>query len=195
MIDFEGKGVTLHRIYLQKNADGSVSKLDMASKVNQDEKLVAKKVFGPPRDMSKSFIDFDVDVKQDIIARGYVEGVETGIAVREATGLPVRVCYSNTVLENQTPGDEDIAVVFADKDRSFGGQKSAFNLAKRFRREGTDAMVLLPTLSITGKGVDWLDETRTFGHDHVINMFNYPATLEGAQKEHEAFLNGGAVNA
>lgn len=190
MIDNEGNGVTVHRIYLQENADGSVTKLSKESIVRKGENIPCKKVMSPPRDMSRSFIYLDTDSPISAIKIvGYLEGTETGIAIREATGLPIRACYSNTILEKQEGDDEDIALIFADKDRSFAGQKSAFNLATRLRRKGIEAHVILPTLPITGKGVDWLDELRAFGCDHIAHMIDKPATLEAAKAELQALFD------
>ena len=106
----------------------------------------------------------------DVSAVARTEGVETGIAIREATNLYVKACYNTTVLEKQESQGEEFAIIFADKDRSFQGQLSAFKLCRKLKRQGVDAYVVIPTLPITGKGVDWLNELRAFGAEHIRNV-------------------------
>jgi len=203
-VDVDGKGITLHRIYLQVNADGSVSKLEQQSKVDKNEIIDPKKVMSPPRDMSRGNIRlFDKDGITEAPMGGYVgsftEGVETGMAILNSTGLSTMACYSSTILVNQEVDrmvEKGIkyAVVWGDKDANFEGQNKAFSLARKFRRKGIEAHVVLPTLPITGKGVDWEDEMKAFGQDHVLDMITRSVTLDEAKAEHEKFVQAGGVS-
>lgn len=82
------------------------------------------------------------------------EGVETALAVHEATGLPVWACVSAFGLEHLTPPDSVTDVfIFADNDASGTGQRAAERLARRLKRTGTRTRVFTPSTV----GEDWLD--------------------------------------
>ncbi len=203
-VDVDGKGITLHRIFLQINADGSVSKLTQKSKIDESEMIDPKKVMSPPRDMSRGNIRlFDKDGITEAPMGGYVgsftEGVETGMAVLNATGLSTMACYSDTILANQdvdrmVEKDVKFVVIWGDKDAGFAGQDKAFKLARKFRRKGVEAHVVLPSLPIAGKGVDWEDELKAFGPDHLLDMMARPVTYDEAKAEHEKFVEAGGAS-
>lgn len=203
-VDVEGKGITLHRIYLQEHKDGSVTKLEQESKVDAGQMIDPKKVMSPPRDMSKGNVRlFGKDGITESPIGGYVgsftEGVETGMAILNGTGLSTFACYSSTILVNQevermVEKGVTFVVIWGDKDANFEGQEKAFKLARKFRRKGIEAYVLLPSLPITGKGVDWEDELKAYGPERLLEMMSNPVTLDEAKAEHERFVQGGGVS-
>ena len=203
-VDVDGQGITLHRIFLQVNADGSVSKLKQESKVEKGGFIDPKKVMSPARDMSRGNIRlFDKDGITEAPMGGFVgsftEGVETGMAVLNATGISTMACYSDTILANQdvdrmVEKNLKFVVIWGDKDAGFAGQDKAFKLARKFRRKGVEAQVVLPSLPITGKGVDWEDELKAFGPDHLLDMMTRSVTYDEAKAEHEKFVEAGGVS-
>jgi len=86
---------------------------------------------------------------------GIAEGIETALGALKRTGVPTWAAYSATLLEQfQPPETVKKIVIFGDNDESFTGQKSAFVLAHRLKREGFDVEVRIPDCV----GTDWADE-------------------------------------
>jgi len=100
------------------------------------------------------------------------EGIETALAVIEATGLPVWATGNAHLLETFVPpsGVNQI-LVFADKDRpsrqhpSGHGQEAARSLVRRLWSIGIHAGAVAPSIDIPEgrKGVDWLDVLNLVG--------------------------------
>ena len=91
---------------------------------------------------------------------GVAEGVETALAVRLATRMPVWAAVTAGGLEHLLlPNSIRTVHVWADLDRSGTGQKSAEVLAKRLTMEGRTVFIHCPPGPIPdgAKGVDWLD--------------------------------------
>lgn len=91
---------------------------------------------------------------------GLTEGIETALAVRQATGMAVWSCYSDTLLEKVVlPPEVEEVWIWADLDRKEAGQTSAEVLRKRLEAEGRRVHLCLPNGPIPEgkKGVDWLD--------------------------------------
>ncbi|MBB1390809.1 toprim domain-containing protein [Shewanella sp. SG44-6] len=160
----EGKPISFHRIYLNLNGEG---------KAPVD---VCKKIMAPTGDMRGGAIRLDEptiyhDEAGPFGCLALAEGVETSLAVREATGLPTWACYSNTLLEQVViPKGITQVKIYADKDKANDkgvkpGEDSAMKLMKRLISEGIDCEVLLPPLDIPegSKGVDWLDVLNELG--------------------------------
>ncbi|MBW8192951.1 toprim domain-containing protein [Neiella marina] len=149
MSDSDNRNVTLHRTFLNPTTGAK-------AKVKQPKQLM----------QSPSYIGgCSIKLDQPIAAGdgaliGLCEGIETALACREATGLPMWSCYSNTLLEMVELYDGITnVVIFADKDVSGAGQRSAATLARRLRTAGIDVQVHVPELDIPegAKSVDWLD--------------------------------------
>lgn len=162
--DSVGKPISLHRIYLNHNGEGKAPV------------EVSKKIMSPLGDMRGGAIRLDEpQIFQDEAGEygclALAEGVETALAVREATGLPTWACYSNTLLEQVViPKGITQVKIYADKDRpnQHGvkpGEDSAMKLMKRLISDGIDCEVLTPPLEIAegAKGVDWLDVLNELG--------------------------------
>lgn len=85
---------------------------------------------------------------------GVTEGIETGLAVHQATGLAVWACVSASGLAAVwLPPEVREVFITADNDESSAGQRAADTLAARLRREGRRVEVLFPSRP----GQDWLD--------------------------------------
>ncbi len=80
------------------------------------------------------------------------EGIETALAVREATGWPVWALVAAPFLkEASLPPEVKEVVVCADHDKA--GLEAAHALARRLLREGRRARLAVPP----DEGADWLD--------------------------------------
>lgn len=112
------------------------------------------------------------------------EGIETGLAIHEATDWPVWACISAAGLESvQLPAECQDIIIGADLDASEAGQQAAEKCAARLRNEGRNVRIVLPSGPIPEgkKGVDWLDILAEQGAAAVKGAFEaapLPLTLE-----------------
>jgi len=87
-------------------------------------------------------------------ALALAEGIETALAVRLGSGLPVWACVSAWGLANTVLSESVTDVwVFGDNDASGTGQQAADTLARRLIDEARQVRVVTPELA----GTDWLD--------------------------------------
>jgi len=80
------------------------------------------------------------------------EGIETALAVRQMTGLPVWACVSSTVMENVVV-PEMVGEVLICADHDEAGEKASRVLARRLLRDGVRVRTAFPP-----HAGDWLDE-------------------------------------
>jgi len=88
------------------------------------------------------------------------EGLETALAVQQATEIPTLCCVSTAGLQQvRLPRTITQVHIWADRDRSRVGQTAAETLAERLCGEGRTVFLHLPELGIPedSKSVDWLD--------------------------------------
>jgi phage/plasmid primase-like uncharacterized protein len=91
---------------------------------------------------------------------GVAEGVETALAVMQATGMPVWSCVSASLLARfEPPPVVETLVVWADKDRSEAGQRAGRELKGRMWGRGIRCRILMPMHAIPyrAKSLDWAD--------------------------------------
>lgn len=87
------------------------------------------------------------------------EGLETGLAVRAITRLPVWAATTAGLLETlEVPPNVRRVIIFADLDRSMRGEIAAERLADRLEAKGIAVEVYYPQGPIpeNKKGIDWL---------------------------------------
>lgn len=131
----DGKGVTLHRTYLQD---------DRKAPVSSPKKLMP----GKPAKGGAIRLHPAGDVL------GVAEGIETALAARQLFGVPVWSCVSAAGIESfQPPATVRKVIVFGDNDLSGTGQAAAWVLAKRLIAAGIAVEVKLPDQP----GSDWAD--------------------------------------
>lgn len=143
--NLSGEIVTLHRTYL--TAQGF--KANVSS---------PKKLMPPITNGATSGCAVQLYKPADILA--LTEGVETALAVHLATDLPVWAAISASMLEKiQIPSNIKTVYIWADKDRSGTGEKSANVLARRLIQQGLTVHILVPQQTIPDdcKSFDWLD--------------------------------------
>lgn len=147
----EGKGITLHRIYLTskgEKAHGNESKKMFA--IPSDRILVGGSIQTSPAGE-------EVDI---------CEGLETALAIETALDVPVWPMVNAYLLENFIPSPNTKRVfVWADKDRSKAGQTAAIALRDRLLSQGIVVHILMPRAEIPAqsKGIDWNDILLTEG--------------------------------
>lgn len=168
----DGSPVTLHRIYV--TADGK------KAPVSEPKKLMAY-----PSNKTLRGAAIRLGVAGSAI--GITEGVETGLAIQQATGMPVWASISAVLMEQlQIPaGVVELACIYADKDRSETGHKSALKLITRLWQEGIRAVGMKPDISIpeSEKGIDWLDIFVQHGAEAIPNYRRAQTLLEAATSQ------------
>jgi len=144
--DKAGQVITLHRIYLTQTG----------KKARVPE---PKKMMPVPDDLTVTGGAIRLgEPKAGII--GVAEGVETALSVFKATQIPTWATVSATLMEAfEVPEGVHTVLIWADKDKSKTGEKSANVLKAKLEKRGIRVCVLLPKLPIPprAKGIDWND--------------------------------------
>ena len=113
------------------------------------------------------------------------EGIETALAVRSLTGLPVWATLTANNLESvDIPSYVKVVTVWADKDRSNTGQNAADALVTRLRNEGFRAVALLPPTTVPedAKGIDWNDLLLMWGKETIYQNLLYKSWWKRMQE-------------
>lgn len=152
----KGELITLHRTYLTE--DGRKAPV-----------VAPRKLMAYPGDLRLAGGAIRLETAGAEL--GITEGIETALAVMLMTGEPTWAATSAGMLERfQPPADVEVLVIWADRDRSGTGERSARILAQRLSERGLDVEVRLPEMAIPkgARGVDWFDvlraERRGVGH-------------------------------
>ena len=131
--DVSGKGVAVHRTYL-------------------DDKDRGKAPVAEPKKLLNSMKGAAIRLAKSEDTLALTEGIETALAVLEATDMPAWSCVSSSGLAAvEMPEVVKYVEIWADNDTA--GVKAADNLARRLYAEGREVSVLIPPIS----GTDWLD--------------------------------------
>jgi hypothetical protein len=90
---------------------------------------------------------------------GVAEGLETALAVKFATGMPMQCTINAGLLGNWIAvSGTKVVVIWEDKDRSKTGEKMADKLEESLVEQGIRVIRMVPPLDLNGKkSVDWLD--------------------------------------
>lgn len=143
--DVSGQLVTVHRTLLA----GDGHKAD----VN-----VPKRLMRLPEGRTITGCAIRFGEPHDVLA--LAEGIETALSVVVATGLPCWACICAHGLEVvEIPDGVREVLIFADKDRSCTGERSAQELCRRLQAQGIEAAIEAVPLNIprAEKGIDWND--------------------------------------
>jgi phage/plasmid primase-like uncharacterized protein len=146
LTDGKGQTVTLHRIYLTQ--DGRKAPV-----------AFPKKTMPYPSDRNLTGAAVRLGPVADLL--GIAEGIETALAVTQATGM---VCWATTsatlMAKIVLPAKVKRVVVWGDHDttKEKAGQNAAVRLAARLTEEGRKAIVEIPPPPPPGcKSSDWAD--------------------------------------
>lgn len=150
--DAGGKPVTIHRIYL--SAQGRKAPVE-----------APKKMMGIPSGRQVMGGAIRLGTLEESSAVDLAEGIETALAVRQATGLPVWSAVSATLLAGFIPPvGTRLVRVWCDLDRKGVGEEAATQLRERLAADGIAVEVLLPPEHLLGeKKADWLDVLNALG--------------------------------
>lgn len=144
----DGRLAGLHRTYLQPDGRGKLH-IEHAGEVLPPKKLYS---LAPGATNGAA-----VRLYPPGLRLALTEGIETALAVREATSLAVWACVSAGGLERVAlPEAVRAVIIMADRDGSGTGERAARALARRLVREGRRVKVVLPPAA----GYDWLDVLR-----------------------------------
>ncbi|ALZ82516.1 DNA primase [Aeromonas veronii] len=144
--DVAGNLVTLHRTYLTKS--GKKAKV-----------VSAKKMMPIPDGLDVNGAAVRLGEPTEGIL-GLAEGLETALSAYRVTQIPVWSTVNATLMESfEVPDGVHTVLIWADKDKSVTGEKSANVLKAKLEKLGIQVYVLLPKLPIPAreKGVDWND--------------------------------------
>ena len=146
LTDGQGQAVTVHRIYLTQ--DGRKAPV-----------AFPKKTMPYPSDRNLTGAAVRLGPVSDIL--GIAEGIETALAVTQATGMVCWATTSATLLAKIIlPAEVNRVVVWGDHDttKERAGQNAALRLAARLTEEGRKAKVEIPPPPPSGrKSSDWAD--------------------------------------
>jgi phage/plasmid primase-like uncharacterized protein len=149
--DKEGKPCTIHRIYL--SADGKKADLPNGKKMMLS--VNGEKINGGGIRIGKM---------ESVI--GIAEGVETALAIRQATGLSMIATTTAVLLKHlDIPEGVKFVCLWGDKDRSETGEKAILGLGSKLLAQGIKIACFVPQSEIPEgkKGIDWLDILADFG--------------------------------
>lgn len=147
----DGTAVTLHRTYIT-----------MSGKKSPVEK---------PKKMMASVIDGEISGGAIRLfpheeTLGLTEGIETALAVRCATGMPVWACVSDTMLAYvRLPDEVRRVVIWGDSDGNGAGANHAEILKNRLIEQGLDVRIFYPADVHPERktDIDWADILTQYG--------------------------------
>ena len=153
----DGRPTTIHRIYITK--EGEKAPVEKAKKMM-------------PAPSTRSICGSAIRLMDADNILGIAEGIETALAVWQATGIPTWAVGNAILMEKfQLPKGIELLVIFADKDKpknkaSFGvGQMAAKKLMTKCKQLGIPTVTVLPKKDIPEgeKSLDWLDVLNSEG--------------------------------
>lgn len=149
--DSEGKLIAVHKTFLTK--DGKKASVE-----------TPKKISCLPSNVSLTGCAIRIGKPTKYLA--VAEGIETALSVSIATGLPCWSCVNAHLLESvEIPASVEVVFIFADKDRSLVGTRSARALRDRLAQKGTMACIesIEEDIPADSKGIDWNDILKNYG--------------------------------
>lgn len=144
--DENGKPLTMHRTFLAPEGKGKA------------EVDAPKKIFSSPGDIRGGCIRLDEPIadQDGNLVIGICEGLENALSIREGSGCPMWVGYSDRVM-TMVKFDPRIktVVIWRDIDRSGAGKRAADDLSERLNKEGVRPIIMTPPSDLDE--VDWND--------------------------------------
>lgn len=170
VVDVAGELVSVHRIYLDPGGSGKAN-------VETPKKLMPAWEPGATRGAA-------VRLAPAASVLALAEGIETALAVMEATTTPTWATVSAGGMEAiEIPPDVQRIELWCDRDPSGRGREAAEKAAARLHAEGREVFLLEPPSLRDGTATDWLDVMATQG-PRVLDAA--AITAEEWQPEQEA---------
>lgn len=144
--DVNGNLVTLHRTYLTQSGK--------KAKVGNPKKMMPV-----PEGLDVNGAAVRLGEPTEGVL-GVAEGLETALSAYRVSQIPVWSTVNATLMESfEVPKGVHTVLIWADKDQSITGEKSANVLKSKLEKLGIRVYVLLPKLPIPpkAKGIDWND--------------------------------------
>lgn len=89
---------------------------------------------------------------------GIAEGLETAMSINRVYQLPTWSVVNTTLLERFIPPEGlRTLLIWADKDKTQGGQSAANALKENLQSTGLNVQILIRQRPLIGKSVDWND--------------------------------------
>jgi putative DNA primase/helicase len=104
------------------------------------------------------------------------EGIETALAVREATGWPVWATIAAPFMKEVIVPEVEEVLIAADHDKA--GLEAAHALARRLLREGRRVRVAVPP----EEGEDWLDALGRLGQEEAGRLLQGAPEVEASEE-------------
>jgi putative DNA primase/helicase len=135
--DVNDSGVNIHRTFLIRNGENSVTR--------SEKKIMRGEI---PKGSAIRLSDV-----QKVL--GIAEGIETALSAWKLFGVPTWSLISTVGMVNWIPPEEvETVVVYADNDENYAGQASAYGVANKLvTRYGKKVEIRIPPR----KGWDWND--------------------------------------
>ena len=159
--DKDGVPLTLHRTFLKSDGSG---KADVSR---------PKMILAPPRDMRGGYIMLDRPI--DTASGKYIgiaEGIETALSVREASGCPMWVGYSDRLMEMvNIPLDVKMVIPWVDLEPSGAGVRAGKALSERLAKQSCETFPQVPN-NMDQPKADWNDVYVQKGAAGFETIFN-----------------------
>ncbi|MFC5079622.1 hypothetical protein VTH8203_00857 [Vibrio thalassae] len=150
----EGKAQRVHRIFLDNDGNkASFSK----------EGFEVKKMMSGGYGLEVNGCSCHIDPPQEVVGIG--EGLETVLAVKQVTGMPMDCTINAGLMKDYVPRKgTKLVFIFEDKDRSKTGEIVAMELEERLLQQGIAVIRLSPPIELgDAKSKDWLDVLNQLG--------------------------------
>jgi hypothetical protein len=169
--DANGRPVTIHRTFItEEGFKAPVPSVKKIMPYPSDRTMTGGGI--PLMDVQQFMGNCEIN-GQRITGMGVTEGIETALAVIEASEgkLPVWPLISSTLLEKfQVPEAVDMVCIYGDQDLNDAGREAAINLKERLIGENVIVRGFIPPkekIPEDGGSVDWLDVLNHEGPDGI----------------------------
>ncbi len=145
LVEKGNEAITIHRTFLTD--DGRKAAVDSPKKMM-------------PAPSNKLVVGSAIRLGNPGRVLAVTEGIETALAVLEATGMVTWSLISAAMMSQfLIPSGVEKLVIWSDLDRSFAGSFAAQKLAERAKAQGVEAVIREPKgpLPADVKSIDWLD--------------------------------------
>lgn len=145
LVEKGNEAITIHRTFLTE--DGRKATVDSPKKMM-------------PAPSNRLVVGSAIRLGNPGRVLAVTEGIETALAVLEATGMVTWSLISATMMSHfLIPSGVEKLVIWSDLDRSLAGSFAAEKLAERAKAQGIEAVIREPKepLPADVKSIDWLD--------------------------------------